>query len=288
MRIRRWITAGAAALAILAFASLALAASGPVDVSGLSPFAACTVGGPGTNYVNSEVEPFVAVNPTNPSNIVGVFQQDRWSNGGAHGLVASTSHDGGSTWTQRPDPPLDFELSTEFRGPSEGWSGVAARDRAYVYMSTDAGLTWQTRDLPRTLDLPEVGFLTSVRILPGAGVLAYVFAQADGPLHTYASFDAGTTWSRVSWPTSPGDGGTFFFEDAATWWVFQQLVLYKTADSGRTWTRVAVRTSTAPTQVQVLDPLHAWGQIDDGTGVQLVTTSDGGLHWTPMNVPVVQ
>jgi len=196
--------------------------------------------------------------------------------------------DGGSTWTQRPDPPLDFELSTEFRGPSEGWSGVAARDRAYVYMSTDAGLTWQTRDLPRTLDLPEVGFLTSVRVLPGAGVLAYVFAQADGPLHTYASFDAGTTWSRVSWPTSPGDGGTFFFEDAATWWVFQQLVLYKTADSGRTWIRVAVRTSAAPTQVQVLDPLHAWGQIDDGTGVQLVTTSDGGLHWTPMNVPVVQ
>src|SRR5438046_3932355 len=100
MHLRRWITAGAAALAIFAFAGLALAASGPVDASGLSPFAACTVGGPGTNYPNSEVEPFVAVNPTNPSNIVGVFQQDRWSNGGAHGLVASTSHDGGSTWTE--------------------------------------------------------------------------------------------------------------------------------------------------------------------------------------------
>src|SRR5256714_4747396 len=100
MHLTRWITAGAAALAILAFAGLALAASGPVDVSGLSPFAACTVGGPGTNYPNSEVEPFVAVNPTNPSNIVGVFQQDRWSNGGARGLVASTSHDGGATWTE--------------------------------------------------------------------------------------------------------------------------------------------------------------------------------------------
>ena len=100
MRLSGWIAAGAAALAVLALAGLGLAASGPVDASGLSPFAACTIGGPGTNYPNSELEPFVAVNPANPSNIVGVFQQDRWSNGGARGLVASTSHNGGSTWTE--------------------------------------------------------------------------------------------------------------------------------------------------------------------------------------------
>ena len=67
-------------------------------VSGPSPFAGCTIGGPGTVYVNAEVEPRVAVNPTDSSNIVGVFQQDRWSNGGAHGLVASVSHNGGATW----------------------------------------------------------------------------------------------------------------------------------------------------------------------------------------------
>ena len=48
MHLLRWIATGAAALALFAFASLALAASGPVDASGLSPFAACTVGGPGT------------------------------------------------------------------------------------------------------------------------------------------------------------------------------------------------------------------------------------------------
>src|SRR5881398_189928 len=100
MHLLRWITTATAAIAVFAVAGLALAASGPVDVSGLSPFAACTVGGPGTNYVNSEVEPFVAVNPANPSNIVGVFQQDRWSNGGAHGLVTATTHDGGTTWAE--------------------------------------------------------------------------------------------------------------------------------------------------------------------------------------------
>src|SRR5262249_56566641 len=100
MHLLRGIASGAAALALFAFSGLAVAASGPVDVSGPSPFATCTIGGPGTNYANSEVEPFVAGNPANPSNIVGVFQQDRWNNGGAHGLVASTSHDGGSTWAE--------------------------------------------------------------------------------------------------------------------------------------------------------------------------------------------
>ena len=59
MPLMRWMTTGAAAIGVFTVAAFAVAASGPVDVSGLSPFAACTVGGPGTNYVNSEVEPFV-------------------------------------------------------------------------------------------------------------------------------------------------------------------------------------------------------------------------------------
>src|SRR5439155_5620541 len=93
--------AGLIVLAMAVPASAGTATVAPlVQVSGPSPFAACTVGGPGTNYPNAEVEPFVAVNPANPSNVIGVFQQDRWSNGGAHGLVASTSHDGGSTWIE--------------------------------------------------------------------------------------------------------------------------------------------------------------------------------------------
>ena len=49
-------------------------------------------GAPGdTNFVDPEVEPFVAVDPTDASNLVGVYQQDRWAGGGAHGLVASHS-----------------------------------------------------------------------------------------------------------------------------------------------------------------------------------------------------
>src|SRR3954463_4805340 len=44
---------------------------------------------------DTEGEPLVAVNPTNPNNVIGVFQEDRWSDGGAHGLLAAVSFHGG-------------------------------------------------------------------------------------------------------------------------------------------------------------------------------------------------
>lgn len=102
VRVIAPLTVFVVVLTLLASSGGALVYASPSTtlVSGPSPFANCTIGGPGTNYVNAEVEPRVAVNPTNPSNIVGVFQQDRWSNGGAHGLVTGVSHDGGSTWSR--------------------------------------------------------------------------------------------------------------------------------------------------------------------------------------------
>ena len=71
-------------------------------VSGTSPLAAGCDGAPafGTLYVNAEVEPMVALNPRNANHVVGVWQQDRWSTGGARGLLTGVSLDGGRTWTQ--------------------------------------------------------------------------------------------------------------------------------------------------------------------------------------------
>ena len=78
-------------------------ASGPlVQVSGASPIAACdgddgNIGG--TNVVNSEVEPFLAVDPSNANVLIGAWQQDRWSNGGSEGTVTATSTNGGTSWS---------------------------------------------------------------------------------------------------------------------------------------------------------------------------------------------
>jgi len=98
----------AAALTLLVVVGTGSASAGPftsiplVQVSGASPIAACqgddgNIGG--TNVRNSEVEPFVAVDPSNPSVMIGAWQQDRWSNGGSQGLVSATSTNGGASWT---------------------------------------------------------------------------------------------------------------------------------------------------------------------------------------------
>ncbi len=75
-------------------------------VSAPTPLAPGCDGTPasGTLYANSEVEPFVTVNPVNPDILVGAWQQDRWSNGGARALVAATSLDGGHSWSRQVLP----------------------------------------------------------------------------------------------------------------------------------------------------------------------------------------
>ena len=82
-----------------------LSITSPVLVSGASPFApGCggsaegSVPGANFNYQNAETEPWLAVSPTNPNDVAAFWQQDRWSDGGSHGLLAAVSHDGGASW----------------------------------------------------------------------------------------------------------------------------------------------------------------------------------------------
>ena len=92
----------AAAITLFTTAGTALAATAPTTVSANpSPYATpgCLAldDQPGSlNYLNSEVEPWVSVDPRNGSHLVGAWQQDRWNNGGAHGQVAAYSTDGDS------------------------------------------------------------------------------------------------------------------------------------------------------------------------------------------------
>jgi hypothetical protein len=100
-------TAACALGAVLAAALADALAAGPLGlarVSGDSPFAA-DCNGPAfpvsAAYVNAEVEPYVAVNPRNLDNLIAVYQQDRYPDDGANGVLAAVSFDGGRGW-QRP------------------------------------------------------------------------------------------------------------------------------------------------------------------------------------------
>ena len=145
-----------------------LAATGQVQVSGVSPFApGCGLEAAGGQvFLDSEVEPFVSVNPTDPANIVGIWQQDRWSNGGARGNLAGVSLDGGASWQlvqfggvtecdggefdRASDPWVSFgpdgtlyamHLVTDAAPPANKPGGFG-RNGMMVQRSTDGGLTW--------------------------------------------------------------------------------------------------------------------------------------------------
>jgi hypothetical protein len=146
--------------AALAFSTSAYAST-TVLVSGPSPYSGCTLDtGTGALYVNAEVEPQAAVNPFNSSNIIGAWQQDRWSNGGAHGLVAGYSFDGGATWGETP---LPFDACAPGGAPynraSDPWVSIGPDGTAYANAlsfdgadtrnavtaatSSDGGKTWK-------------------------------------------------------------------------------------------------------------------------------------------------
>jgi hypothetical protein len=97
-------TALAAVLGIAAAAPATAAVDPLTPVSGMSPFAAGCEGAPQTGSVfrNAEVESWVDVNLADPANLVGNWQQDRWSNGGASGNLSAYSLDGGLTWSIPP------------------------------------------------------------------------------------------------------------------------------------------------------------------------------------------
>ena len=145
------VVAGAMALAVPALAGAATVAS-LVTVSGPSPSTGCTALDPGspagTNYLNAEVEPWVAVNPANPNNLVGVFQQDRWSNGGARGLATAVSSNGGATWSEPAAPHFSkcaggtAANGGDYDRASDPWVSIGPDGTAYqVSLSVNAAQT---------------------------------------------------------------------------------------------------------------------------------------------------
>ncbi len=207
-----------------------------VRVSNLSPFAANCDGAAvaGTLYANAEVEPYVAVNPVNAANLVGVWQQDRWSNGGARGNLAASSFDGGRTWATsmaafsrctggNPANGGDYERA------SDPWIAIGQDGIAYqsaiafsgqanapgssnavlVSRSPDGGRTWSS---PSTLirdGSDNFNDKESIAADPGTAGYAYVVwdrlsTSGHGPTYFSRTTDGGSTWEPPRAIYDPG------------------------------------------------------------------------------------
>jgi photosystem II stability/assembly factor-like uncharacterized protein len=189
----------------------------------------------GTVYENSEVEPMLAINPVDLNNLIGVWQQDRWSNGGARGLLTGHSHDGGRTWARTAakfsrctggnaanggdyeratDPWVSFgpdgtayQVSVSFNG-EEGQPGSASA--VLASRSQDGGRTWSDpatliRDGPAAFNDKE-----AITADPTDARYAYAtwdrLADNGGPSYLARTTDGGASWEPARAIFDPGTG----------------------------------------------------------------------------------
>jgi hypothetical protein len=266
-------------MAIVAAAPALAATSTPVTASASSPFTAGCSGHtePGTNFRNSEVEPWISVNPVNAQNVVAAWQQDRWSNGGSHGLVNGVSFNGGATWT------TSFALFSRCALRAAGLSPDDPAQPGHLWdRATDPwvsfGPTGVVHQISDSLNVTGAGF--------GDGTAILASRSTDGGLHwskpavlrqdlnntvlndkesiTADPGDANrvyAVWDRLESPPSGGHANPIATEHAIgyrgpTWFA-------RSTDGGVTW---------EPARI-ILDS----GTLNQTIGSQIVVAPDGTL-----------
>ncbi|MFB6807785.1 sialidase family protein [Streptomyces sp. NPDC056387] len=197
-------------------------------VSHGDPYADCTIGVRGPDsivYPGTEVEPYLSVDPRDPRRVVTVFQQDRWNDGAARGLVAGWTTDG-RTFHRSTLPfslcapgGADFERATDpwvSTGPDgtvyAGGEGVdftrSTRSALLTATSRDGGRTWHQLTTTHVDEEPFFNDKPSLTADPIRKGTAYQVwdrldndppgpGSLDGPGYISITRDGGRTWSRA-------------------------------------------------------------------------------------------
>ncbi len=139
------------------------------------------------------------------------------------------------------------------------------------------------------MTLPANYRLGHLRLLPGHAVLALAGDSSNAA--GFTSSDGGLTWRRFTVPPSPMRYGDLSFADDSHWWATRYGLVFQTSDAGQTWQKVNGMPLLEDWHYQtahVIDSRHDWWLMIStarGNDSALAMTSDGGVHWTPVNVP---
>jgi len=207
-----------------------------VRVTGGGPFAdGCDrVPATGTVYAGGEVEPHVAVDPQDPLHLIGAWQQDRWSDGGARGLRTGYSFDGGLTWsvTQAAFTRCtggNAANGADYARASDPWVAIGADGIAYqsaiafnddtfepgssgsvlVSRSLDGGRTWSapvTLIRDGTAAFNDKESITADPLAPGYAYATWdrLEANGHGPTYLARTADGGVSWESARAIYDPG------------------------------------------------------------------------------------
>ena len=185
--------------------------------------AGCAPVGPGSNYPNTELEPWLSVNPADPLNVVGTWQQDRYSAGASKGSSVGVSLNGGVTFTQIAVPGLTkCTGGTIFERASDPWlsfspdgtlfamslvetklaTGVNNPSGMAVSRSEDKGLTWSAPTfIINDTDPTKFNDKNSLTADPTNSNYAYaIWDRLDAPIGT-GSLSSGENASGYRGPT---------------------------------------------------------------------------------------
>jgi hypothetical protein len=257
------------------------------------------------NYKDTEVEPLVAVNPTNNNNVVGVYQEDRWSDGGAHGLLAATSIDGGSSWGGHnwaefsscsvPEDGPTADPEDHLPRATDPWISFDKGGRAYQIglsivdgslagensisssVSDDGGMSWSAPSLIQHINDP----------------LGIVFLDKESiTADPYHSGRAWATWIQGNLP-----GQNLSFNKLIHAFSYRGTpMVSRTTDGGDTWSQPAKMTNAsiyAQGNQIVVEPdgtlVDVQAILFKGSGVQhngngvsmsVMRSKDGGKTWS--------
>jgi len=296
-----WSAALASGLTLIASINGLASVSVTEVTSEPSPLASCSNDSqPGKNYVSGEEEPQLAVFGQGATQkMIGTWHQDRWSNGGAHGVGFAVAT--GGTWqaqsvfpstvctTSASDPLHKYQRS------SDPWQSIGPDGVAYASVLSFNSTDNENAVVAGAMDRSSNTW-RNVQAIPGSVFDTFQNstdknATTADPVHAGTAY---TVWDTLILATDNPD------DNPHTQAYTGPAFFSKTVNGGKTWSQAQVIIDTNNRQqtignIIVVDPrndtLYDFTDLiispntpfrgtHSNAQLAFVKSTDGGDHWT--------